>query len=297
MTARDRVLIRAADLAARLGEAHPPVVLDALVVRHEDPGVARWRSGARESADRRIPGARHADLVHALSGSAAGLDFVVPAPDAAVAALADLGVGAGSSVVVYDRDGGSWAARLWYLLRWLGHDDVRVLDGGLTAWVAAGLPTESGAPVAAQAPVVPITPRLRHERFVGLDEVTAIVDGRADGVLVCALPPGIHLGEVELYGRAGHIAGSRNVPASTVLDERHVADDATLLASFADIVATGAPIVLYCGSGVSAAVDALGLAILGIDDVAVYDGSLQEWGGIAGRPLAVAARDDAEAHR
>ncbi|MFD4599266.1 sulfurtransferase [Streptomyces sp. NPDC058464] len=253
-------------------------VLDATALlpspRHD--GDHRSASGRAGWAERHVPGSRHADLTGDLSDPEAPYHFAVPAPDKLAAALARLGVGEGSEVVVYDTGGGIWAARVWWMLRAISVP-AAVLDGGLAAWEAAGRPVAEGDRVPEPA-AVPVTPVPRPGLWSDIEEVAAISRGERPGVLVCALPSGGFAGSVPTrYSRRGHIPGSVSLPGRGLppaeLDEkvRELGD--------------ASPVVLYCGGGISAAGAALALTLLGREDVSVYDGSLEEWSKDPSRPL------------
>jgi PPOX class probable F420-dependent enzyme len=279
-------LVSLSGLLVRLEHAEP-VVLDATVAlakpRHDgdhtsESGLAGW-------AAEHIPGSRHADLLEALSDPEAAYHFARPAPEALARALAALGVTDGAEVVVYDRADGLWAARLWWLLDWLGVP-AGLLDGGLKAWRDAGLPVESGP---APAPITGgvLTPRPRDGRWVTREDVQRWLDGGADANVVCALGPDVYSGAAPTrYARRGHIPGTGNVPARTLLaaDGRYLPVE-RLREVLADLLADERPIWLYCGGGISATVLGFALRAAGRDDVALYDGSLEEWAADPELPL------------
>ncbi|HEY0186826.1 MAG TPA: rhodanese-like domain-containing protein [Cellulomonas sp.] len=317
-----RPLITAAELRAGTAD---PVVLDATVdlPRPAHDGDHRAGSGLTGWADAHLPGSRHLDLLAALADPDAGYHFAHPGPGRAHRVLHGLGVRDGRPVVVYDRADGFWAARAWWTLRALGVT-ARVLDGGLSAWRAAGGPVVAGgaetgaeagtaggaaagtdpgrAPVPGTAsdPGV-LTLRPRPELWADLAEVRAIVDGHRPGRLVCALGAEQFDGTAPTrYSRRGHIPGSVNLPARSV-----TAADGTLLApdllraaaaTLHPVPATGrtaptpaaaGPLVLYCGGGIAASHLALALVVAGERDVRIYDGSLEEWSARADLPLSV----------
>lgn len=270
------VLIRAEDLARDPGAF---AILDATVSfpKPRFDGDYRPESGLADWECAHIPGSVHADLLGNFSAVGANLHFTRPEPAQLADALATLGVGPGADIVVYDRGANTWSARLWWMLRNIGIA-ARVLDGGLDRWMALGLPVESGAgeprPVAAhRAP--PPDRGLWRDR----DDVLAISAGDAPGTLVCALDPEQFAGTVTTrYSRRGHIPRSRNLPAKSLLDGGLLRPH-DAVAVQADAVLAGAerPVVLYCGGGVSACLVALALVRAGYGDLAVYDGSLEEW--------------------
>lgn len=287
MSAGAAALIDVAGLAARL---HDPRLrlLDASVVLPAPrfDGDYRPASGAEGWRQAHIPGARHADLLHALSDAQAGFGFALPPWPALRAALQRLGIGDGCQAVLYDRSDGFWAARLWWMLRSAGID-AQVLDGGWRAWQAAGLPEASGdAPAPAPAA---FTAAPRPALWVDRQRVEAVLHGRAAGSLVCALAAPLFAGHApSRYARRGHIPGSRNLPARAVFDAAgRYLPPARLARALAPLLAAPRPLLLYCGGGISAAALALALSLLGETELALYDGSLQEWAADPALPLTV----------
>jgi thiosulfate/3-mercaptopyruvate sulfurtransferase len=277
-------LVQAEELAALLGSDHPPVVLDTTVALTPDaePGQTRFERG-------HIPGARYADLSGRLSRHDRPFHFAMPDPEHLVAELAALGVGRTTEVVVYDDDRSFWAARLWWMLRAIGHESVRVLDGGLARWRAMGGPVATGPdPARAANATDPIEPTLSGRRwFVDRSWVERWTTEPDGTVLVCALGADVFAAATPgRYTRSGHIPGSLNVPAAGLLDDDgRLAERSALRTHFADVLAPDPerpdagprPVVLYCGGGISACLDALALHELGHHDVSIYDGSLEEW--------------------
>lgn len=271
-------LITPAELAARLGEPGL-VIIDATVELAPPAGDGDWRAsaGGDRFAAGHIPGAVHADLLGDLSDRDAGYHFAhLPAATLA-ARLAELGVGCGTTAIVYDDDQRMWSTRLWLELRAIGFDTAAVLDGGLGAWRAAGLPLEQGrsAPIA----VSPVEPRPRAGVLVGRDDVLAVVEGQRDAQLLCTLRPEAFRGDVATrYARRGRIARSVNAPADAVLQpDGRFLPPVLLRDALQPVLDDPRPIVLYCGGGISASLMAFALGLAGRDDVAVYDGSLEEW--------------------
>jgi thiosulfate/3-mercaptopyruvate sulfurtransferase len=276
----DRHLITAAELRRRLGREPRPVVLD-----------VRWALGDPEGrkhfAARRIPGSVYVDLDTELAAAASPARGRHPLPE-----LADLqasarrwGVRGDSSVVVLDDNGGLSAARAWWLLRWAGVGEVRVLDGGLRAWEAAGFNIEDES----ADPYVPVEGDVvltaGHLPVVGIDAAALLA---RTGLLLDARAGERYRGEVEpVDPRAGHIPGAVSAPTAENLGADgafRTVDD--LRARFEDLGAAGALTVgVYCGSGVTAAHQILALAVAGFD-AALYPGSWSQWSSDPGRPAA-----------
>ncbi|KUH37727.1 3-mercaptopyruvate sulfurtransferase [Streptomyces kanasensis] len=266
-------------LAARL--AVPGlVVLDASVGAHRD-------------ADRRVPGARRFDLDGPLSDHASPLPHTMPGPAAFTEELRALGVDDTSTVVVYDTAGVYSSARAWWMLRATGFDRVAVLDGGLPAWTAAGLPVEERAPDAAAPVRGGFTARPRAGWLVDAGVVAAaladpaalVLDARTRGRFAGTEP------EPRAGLRGGHMPGAVNLPFGELLDDAgRLRPASELRALFAPLVGGETERLLFsCGSGVTACVLALGAEVAGYDGLAVYDGSWSDWGRPSERPVAVRA--------
>lgn len=268
------------------------VVLDATVELPSPrfDGDYRVASGHDGWLQAHIPGAQHADLLSAMADTQASYSFALPKPAVLVQALAALGAGAGRHLVIYDRADGFWAARLWWMLRGLGID-ASVLDGGFSAWRDAGLPQHSGL----SAEVVAAEPwpiNLREQLWIDRAGVEAVVADKAPGVLICALGAALFEGTAPTrYARRGHIPGSHNLPARHLFDAhgRYLPKDALALAIGPTLLHSDGPLILYCGGGISAAANALALTLLGRQDIALYDGSLQEWAADARLPMTTGA--------
>jgi thiosulfate/3-mercaptopyruvate sulfurtransferase len=281
--------ITASELAVLLDSSVAPVVLDASCVLHpakfdgdyrRDSGRPRWLEG-------HIPGSQHVDVPSQFSDTAATLHYTHPTPQAIADELAHIGVRETDAVVVYDTTGGLFAARLWYLLRWIAVD-VRVLDGGLAAWSAVGQPTligEEPAPV----PAVPWAQSTTLDAWITKDELVDRSESDARP-LVCGLPAGGFAGSgPSRYARRGRIPGSVNVSSRDLFDaDGMVKHDGALRAAYAAEGVTGTEeVLLYCGGGISASANALTLVELGITAVRIYDGSLEEWSADDSLPLAL----------
>jgi thiosulfate/3-mercaptopyruvate sulfurtransferase len=246
-------------------------------------------AGRRAFEAGHIPGARYLDLDRDLSSAPTGTNGRHPLPDPQVlaATLRAAGLRQGAQVVAYDGSGGPYAARLWWLLRWLGHDAVAVLDGGRAAWTAAGGALESG--VAADVAEGDFEPGLSLESIVSVDDV---VRNLADGALlvVDARSPERFRGDPNpIDPVAGHIPGARNRFFADNLDAtgRFKAPD-LLVSEWRAVLGDTDPggVVLQCGSGVTACHNALALAHAGQGGAALYPGSWSEWIASPERPVA-----------
>jgi len=223
-----------------------------------------------------LPGASFADLLEDLSGPIApGVTGRHPLPsiDEFTKKLRAWGIGAQSQVVAYDDAGGAFAARLWWMLRWLGHAEVAVLDGGFPAWVGEGRPVTSDSP---QVTPGDFEPRPRGELLVTAAELLQssarkLFDARA---------PERYRGDVEpIDPVAGHIPGAENLPFAENLRDGRFKTPAELRARFAEALGDSQPeeSVVYCGSGVTACHDVLACAYAGLPLPKLYAGSWSEW--------------------
>ena len=284
--------ISVSELADRLAEPHPPVVLDASLELHApafdgdyrmNPGRDRWLAG-------HIPGSQHVDVATQFSDVDAPTHYAHPEPQEIADELARLGIAQGQEVVIYDTTGTMWAARLWYLLRWIGVP-ARVLDGGYKAWVAGGQPVEQGEAEAATS-----VDRWRAEpvrrAWVSKEE---LAERAADDTrpLVCSLPAGSFTGaDPTRYARRGRIPNSVNVSSRDLFGSNGTLKSRVELilaydAAGVDVAEHAEEVLLYCGGGISASAGALTLAAIGQKAVRIYDGSLEEWSKDASLPLEV----------
>jgi thiosulfate/3-mercaptopyruvate sulfurtransferase len=281
-------LVQAKDLSDELGD--PTLcILDATVFlrREIDGGPYVVESGRHSYDESHIPGAVFADVAGELSDPDSPHRFGVPEPEYFARAIGALGVGEGTRVVVYAQESPMWATRLWWLLRYFGFRDARVLDGGLVAWIDAGLPVTSRVSVVRERTFVAAT---RREFLATKDDVLEGLDG-APVCLVNALPARAFRGEEPgAYSRPGRIPGSVSLPSSELLDSTtgrfHDAERLTLILESV-MALKDTPIIAYCGGGISATVDVFALSLLGRDDVKLYDGSLTEWSADPSLPLIV----------
>ncbi|MFE6178639.1 sulfurtransferase [Streptomyces sp. NPDC056464] len=277
-------IISAPELASALTGENPPVLLDVRwqltmsKASGQPPfdGRATYESG-------HIPGAVYVDLDRELA-SPPGARGRHPLPDLAEfgTAMRRAGVSSATPVVVYDGGQGWAAARAWWLLRWTGHSDVRVLDGGLPTWQG---PLETSVPTPAEGDFEPVP------GATGLLDADGAAALARSGVLLDARAGERYRGEVEpIDPVGGHIPGALSAPTNDNVgaDGRFLPAE-ELRARFKTLGATeGTEVGVYCGSGVSAAHQALALAVAGIPS-ALYVGSWSEWSSDASRPVAVGA--------
>ncbi len=224
-----------------------------------------------------IPGSGFIDLQADLSDSASRLRFVVPGAEQLAAAMSRLGVGEGARVVLYDRSRNQWAARVWWMLRSYGFDDASVLNGGWAKW------TQEGRPVSTHSmryPRARFEARPRPDCLADKETVRAAIDDPGTHLLN-ALTPEQHDGRGGVhYGRPGRIPGSAVVAARALIDPDTQAylpaEELRRLFARAGVL-DGKRVIVYCGGGIAASSDALVLTLLGVEYVAVYTNSLQEW--------------------
>ena len=280
-----QTLITAPELLASMAGATPPVVLDCgFELSDTAAGERAWRAG-------HLPGALYVHLERDLAGDphdAAGRfrgRHPLPEREALAQRLGLLGITPATPVVCYDAQGGMYAARAWWLLRWMGHAEVAVLDGGVAAWRAAGGAWTSDSVAPRPAPPYPATaPALPT---IDADALQARL-GRVR--LIDARGAERFRGEVEPLDRAaGHIPGARNRPFKDNLaaDGRFKNADA-LRTEWAPLLAgeEASQVVQQCGSGVTACHNLLALAHAGLGDSVLYPGSWSEWAADPARPQA-----------
>jgi thiosulfate/3-mercaptopyruvate sulfurtransferase len=277
-------LISAANLAERLAAAPGSVLV--FDCRFD---LADTTAGESAWAEGHIPGAQYLHLDRDLSGTKTGTNGRHPLPDRVklVETLATHGLTNGKQVVAYDAQGGMYAARLWWLLRWVGHDSIAVLDGGLDAWLAAGQPLSKDVPATtkgnftAGAPLSVTTDALAIQRNLTARELT-VVDARAPdryrGENETIDPVGGHIpGALNRFFKDNLTADGRFKPAHSLREE------------FGALLPATAPdrVVLQCGSGVTACHNLLAMEIAGLHGASLYGGSWSEWVADPARPVAM----------
>jgi len=269
-------------LAERLNDRNV-VVLDATL---PPVGITPVVNTRAQFLEKHIPGAVFFDIDE-LSDHATALPHMLPTEESFSRSMAELGVGDAMTIVAYEQAGVFAAPRAWWMLRTFGAREVYVLDGGLQAWVEAGLPVQSG-----EVRREPATFRAKLDRnavkdFAQVQEMiaanTQILDARSAGRFAGTAPeprPGIS---------SGHMPGATSVPFLELTQDCRMKDAAGLREVFAmKGVKLDQPVTTTCGSGVTAAVIALGLEIAGASQVSLYDGS---WAEYAQRPEAVIEKD------
>ena len=281
-----QTLISAADLAAHIDDANW-VVIDC---RHDLMNLAAGRDGY---AAGHLPGAVFADIETVLSGARVGSDGVfrgrhpLPEKEALLDALRGFGVNDATQVVAYDAHGGMFAARLWWLLRWLGHEAVAVLDGGMAAWEAAGQSLSTEAPVKPRGSLSVRAP------FVPTVTVREVLDNLASHqrIVIDARAADRYRGENETIDPVGgHIPGAKNRFFKDNLGaDGRFKDAAQLREEFGALIDDPAQAIMQCGSGVTACHNLLALEVAGLPGAALYPGSWSEWVGDGSRPVAKGA--------
>ena len=275
-----RTLIGTADLAAHL-EDPQWITVDCRFQLAD----AAW--GTREYLTSHIPGAVHAHLNDDLSGPLTGTNgrHPLPDPDVLIQTLTRLGISNGMQVVAYDQDNGMFASRLWWLLRWLGHEDVAVLDGGFRKWTAEHRPLAAGKDA---RPAGSLTGAPRREMTADVDEVAAIV-ARHDALLLDARAPERYRGDLEPIDREpGHIPGAVNHFFQRNVDEHGVFRSPEELRAALSEAMGSTPadrVVCYCGSGVTACQNLLAMEIAKLPGAKLYGGSWSEWSSDPRRPV------------
>jgi thiosulfate/3-mercaptopyruvate sulfurtransferase len=243
--------------------------------------------GQHEYLAAHIPGAVYAHLNKDLSAPLTGTNGRHPLPDpqSLVQTFIRLGIGSGMQVVVYDQDSGMFASRLWWMLRWMGHEAVALLDGGFRKWLAEGRPVDSGNN-AREAQRFTGSPR--PEMTLEARDVAAAL-GHRGTTLLDARAPERYRGDIEPIDRLpGHIPGAVNYHFQQNVDDQGVfrsPDDLRrqLGAAIGDTPAPG--VVHYCGSGVTACHNLLAMEVAGLPGAKLYAGSWSEWSSDPSRPV------------
>ena len=272
MTTTYTTLISAEALLATMASSNRLVVIDTGF------DLADVGAGERDWRTEHLPGSLYLHLDRDLSGAKTGTNGRHPLPERAAfaATLGRCGITPTRQVVVLDRQGGMYAARLWWMLRWMGHDAVAVLDGGLAAWTVAGGALDAAVPIDAAAPAYPERPPLAP--MTSADTLAREI-GRTR--LIDARSAERFRGDIEpLDAAAGHIPGALNRFFKDNLDARGRFKPATVLrAEFDALLGSAAPaaVVHQCGSGVTACHNLLAMEHAGLAGSSLYPGSWSEW--------------------
>lgn len=277
-------------LAAHLNDPSVRVLDMRYSVGVASGGSFRGVSGKKAYHQGHIPGALFVDPVSDLADPEHPLNILSPARFEAL--MGRLGIGSRSTVVVYDDSGGTWAARLWWALRYYGHDAAKVLNGGLTKWTAEGRRLETRTPAPAAAT---FGARVRPALRATCDEVRQAIE-RRDVCIVDALPEPFYTGQARLYPnhRAGHIPTARNLPATANIDlaTQTLLPAGELARLWRKVgLKPDQRVITYCGAGVYGAYDLFVLYVLGHKKVSLYDASWMEWGANADLPVETGSGD------
>ena len=279
-------LISVQQLASELGKGSPLVLLDCSFE------LTDLAAGRRAYETGHIPGAAYVDLEQTLSAPKTGLNgrHPLPAKEAFVQAMAALGLNDDTQVVAYDNAGGMYAARLWWMLRWVGHSAVAVLDGGIDAWKKAGHSLSTETPAAAAQGQFSLRPSLVST--IDYAGVKANIDSRQKQVLDARAPDRFRGENETLDPVGGHIPGARNRLFKDNLQADGTFKPAAQLRQEFDALTGGRPaaeIISQCGSGVTACHNLLAMEVAGLKGATLYPGSWSEWSAQPGAPIATGA--------
>ena len=252
------------------------------------PGSSpRYRGRPEDYEAGHVPGAVFVDWTRDIVDVDDPVPVQIAKPGAFAARMGELGVGDETAVVAYDDHQHAFAGRLAWALRYYGHDAVRILDGGWPRYVAEGRPVSRDVP---RPQTARFTPRPRAAMRRTADEVERALES-PETLLIDARPAEQYAGAVSAAKRAGHIPGARNVPYARLIDPetQRFLPEADLARVFADagvdVRRLPREVVVYCNGGVTCTVALDALRVLGREDVAVFDGSWNEWGNDPRRPI------------
>jgi thiosulfate/3-mercaptopyruvate sulfurtransferase len=277
------------ELPAKAQEAvieyvHPEALVSTewLVKHLSDPSVrvidARFPPNKTFYEGGHIPGAVFVNIVGDLSDTNASIPLMILPQDAFEHLMGRLGISNNKTVVVYDIQGGLWCSRMWWALRYYGHDSVKILDGGLAKWMIEGRPLEAGT---VTSTLKTFQAHVRPELISTTEDIqAAIQDPKVH--IIDALPEEYFTGEVRLYEthRTGHIPTAHNLPAPLFVNYRGELYPQNYIAQRIQRLGLNPDqkIITYCGAGYYGAFDLFVLYLLGYDQVSLYDGAWMEWG-------------------
>ncbi|MDA0822780.1 MAG: sulfurtransferase [Proteobacteria bacterium] len=264
-------------LAERLNDRNLRLFDTTIYLRPKDGGGGYQADSGREKwAAAHIPNAGFLDLAIEFSDQSTTVPFMMPPAERFCALARAHGISDDSQVVLYNDGMPMWATRAWWMFRSVGFNNVAVLDGGWQKWQREGREVNDIAP---SHPAGNLSAKARPQLWADKDDMLRIMaDGSA--CTLNALAPDVYSGETNRYGRAGHIPGSQNVFYGSLIDQ----ETGTFLPRDGlrkQLSSTGSleadRVVVYCGGGISATMDALALHIVGHKNIAIYDGSMSEW--------------------
>lgn len=270
-------------LAEHLEESNLRIFDCNVILGYDEATGLPARAAKQEYEETHIPGAAFLDLFNDLSDHSSGVFFMMPSDKVFSQALSEAGLGNGHQVVLYSSGSVMWATRMWWMLRANGFTNAAVLDGGLLKWVAEGRPTKSGQET---YPTATFNATPDPDRWVNKGDVLSNIDS-AQVCIINTLSHEAYTGTGEqtpfeklAYGRPGRIKGSLNVPyASLITHEGVFVPVDQIKQAFENIDGLSQErIIGYCGAGISSTMGAMALHLIGYDNVAIYDGSLNEWG-------------------
>jgi len=283
--AQSASLISTEELTRRMGAPALRVFDCTTYLRPRPEGGYNAESGRANYDKGHLPDAAYLDLGADFSDPASPLRFTLPSLERLTQAFAAKGIGHGTFVVLYSHASPVWATRFWWMLRAIGFDDAAILDGGLDKWKAENRPLATAETI---HPPATLTLRARPELFVDKVAIKSAI-GKAGTLTLNALSHDQHKGSGGVaYGRAGRIAGSSCVPAASLFStDKTLKPISELRAAFDGVgAAPDKKVLVYCGGGIAATLDAFVLtALLGHRNVAVYDNSMQEWSNDPSLPM------------
>ena len=270
-------LVSTAWLADNLDNPDLVIFDTTLYLRHKEGGGYLPESGREHFNEAHIPGAQFLDHIKEFANPNTDIPFMMPEADAFAALLKSYGVSDDSQVVFYNDGIPMWSTRAWWMFRSVGLNNVAVLDGGWHKWQAEGRPVSSETKT--PTPATKLTVKANPSFWADKNKMLENIDSAA-ACTINALAPEVFTGEKNQYGRPGHIPGSHNIfygdlinsEDNTFLPPDQVKEKFAAIGAFDD-----KPIIVYCGGGISATMDAMMLFQLGRTDVSIYDGSMSEW--------------------